>query len=300
MNALLLLATLLLAADAKIVGVEGAPKAGRDGAWRVAKAGEAIAEDELLLLAAGESVEVELAGGRKKTVQGRAIVAMRRLAASGSTDKAVLLAKAAHVSSRNIEAAELSTAVAPRGAEIEDAPQGTGRRAVAFLGADDAMRPKSTDADFAEWYLRQSEYRLAVAHAWRILESSEAPASERRRAHLVLAAVWVREGALGTAIGDLDAAAAPSEDPALAPFRASALARRGQLRMQLGEDDTQAEADFEAAIDAAPDSNGAAIAHFFLGTLALSRGDEAVAKARFARLTPYPELKQAADELLAD
>ena len=173
----------------------------------------------------------------------------------------------------------------------------------AFIGEDTTGGTRRfSEADAAEDRFNAGLVPEARMKAQEIVANPKASPLEKRRANLLVGRIAAGEAAFGDALKALDAAAAKvdgEEDSVKAQnVRAAALAQRGQVHLQLGND-ARAAADFLAATLAAPESSSAAQAFFFLGTIAASANDLEGAKANFAKLDKFPELKSAGNEILS-
>lgn len=279
-------------------------RVGRPPDWRAAAPGTTIGPTELLEVPDGAKVTVRLPDGGTQVFEGPAVISGRRLVNDITpAGRAVFFNKAFQdaTATLSLEAKETgSTAIAARGRELggEQTKLGQGRRGVTFLGEEDEAT-RSSAADYAESYLRQADYRLAVDAAWTAIRDPDPGSLEARRGHLVMARVAALEGSHELALRDLHAACRPGAGSGEAGrHRAAALVARGQAWVALG-DDNKAREDFEAALALDPDGASGAQANFFLGAIALSRQDVETARDRFGRLGRFPELQKAGAELLA-
>ncbi len=293
---ILVLASASAAASVPTVkSAAGEVKIGRPGAWRTAKAGGTIREDEYLSVEPGAKVTVTIGDGSDQSFLGKAVLSGHRLAMA----KSVLLSEQVRKQTfAGLDYDPNSTENAERGTEVGET--GRRRRKVSFMGEEEEeRRVATTDADYAEARLRLGDGPGAIDFAWPILANPDSSPLERCRAHLVMGRVAAADADVALAIREFDAAARPIEMwiPHAVEFHGDALLQRGQARMQ-GDDDTGASADFSETIAIAPQSASAAQANFFLGVLALSRSDADSARLRFAKLAGYPELSRAAEELL--
>ena len=292
------------AQPAKVVTSTGTVMIGRDPQWTAAKPGAEIAETDFLSIADGARLTVLLPDGTKQDLEGKAMVSGRRLLSDRSAaGKLVFFSKSFQdAAATRVEFKEGSTAIAIRSKDLSDDREklGTGKkRGLSFLGEDDE-EPHSTNADFADSFLRRGDYMLAMDRAWMVLKDADSTPLERRRAHLVMGQVAAGEGSYERAMRDFDGAAerAAEDDRAARIYRQIALVQRGQIYLAT-DHDSRAGEDFREAIDIDPESAPAAQARFFLGALALSSNDVDAARTLFGKLGSFPELQQAGEQLLA-
>ena len=294
-------AAMLHAGVASVVDVRGAVRITGTTATaaRAAHAGDEIGEKDLVLVPESGAVTLRLADGTETRVEGKAIVAGRRLRSRNAAAFHAIAARSVGLVSHEIETAGSTTAMAIRGDEAEAPELGDAVRAprgMTFLGEGGETR-RSSDAEFAERSLREADFAEAERLAIRSLADREAMHEERRRANRVLAFIAMRAGDASTAVLHFDRAIADTTAADGRPVLDALHVERARSRLLLA-DDEGAESDLRLALEAGGDPPRRMEAHFLLGILAVGKGDKRAAKMHFAVLENVPALEAAAAEAL--
>lgn len=296
----LLAAALLQAGVASVVAVQGEVRitATDASAARPVAAGDEIGEKDLVLVPAQGSVTLKLADGTETKVDGKAIVAGRRLAGAKKAAFGQLAARSVDLVTHELETASSSTAMAIRGDEDrgDSAETERPRRDVSFLG-DDGKSHRASDADVAEFSLRKGDLAGAEKRALAVLESAASERDERRRAYRVLAFVALAKDEPVAGAGHLDRALADSSPVDGRVVVDTLRIERARVRVLLG-DDAGAQSDLRAVLETGGPASRRMEAHFLLGILALGAGDTKAATKEFALLENEPTLEAAAAEAL--
>lgn len=298
----ILLASMALhAGAASVVEVRGEVRitATDAAAARAARAGDEVGEKDLVLVPAQGSVTLKLEDGTQTKIDGKAIVAGRRLTGGKKAGFAQLAARSADLVAQELETAGASTAMAVRGDEAEPGDPGETarpRRDVSFLGADGKAR-RSSEIEVAEFSLEKGDRVEAGRRAQAVLEDAASEREERRRAHRVLALVSLGADDVIAGAAHLDRALADSSAADGRAILDSLRIERARARMLLA-DDAGAQSDLRIVLEPGGDTPRRMEAHFLLGILSLGAGDTNAAAAEFAMLDRVPALEAAAEEAL--
>lgn len=312
-----LLSSSVLAATPILVSASGDSKVGRAGAFKPAKAGMEVTEQDFIVLAPGAKATVKLADGTTAQFEGKLMVPGRRLVSAKEAGALIKLGQSLQKAAEAVVGSDTVATVPGSGkANNESDKLGSKSKGMLFVGEDGAGK-RTSPAEYAELSLRENDRFLARKRAEDILADAKADSLERRRASLVLAQVYVADDEITKALG-MFARAIEADKNELAgekSVRTAALVKRAQLHRDLG-DLAKAKADLKEAIAAYPETDKTrplawSHAQFLTGAIALEEGRTAEATAAFKKI-PSPEdrdvgpnfdslreLKKTADELVA-
>lgn len=312
-----LLSSTALAASPVLVSASGDSKVGRAGAFKPAKAGMAVSEQDFIVLAPGAKATVKLADGSMAEFEGKLMVPGRRLVSAKEAGALIKLTQSLQKAAEAVVGSDTVATVPGAGkASNEGDKLGSRSKGMLFVGEEPSGK-RTSPAEYAEVSLRANDRFLARERAEDILADAKADSLERRRASLVLAQVYVADDEITKALGMFARAIEPgkSELAGEKSVRTAALVQRAQLHRILG-DVAKAKSDLKEATAAYLDTDGTrplawSHAQFLIGAIALEEGNTAEAAAAFKKI-PSPqdrdvgpnfdslrELKKTADELVA-
>ncbi len=256
---------------------------GKEGAWKPAKAGMAIADTDFVKIPDGAAATITLPDNTSRDFKGKAVIPGRRLGDKVSAGMSVWFSQSVQKVAGT--AATVTKANGIRKAGVETASEKT----VVWDGMS-GVTHKTMPAERAEYYFSRGLYNEAAKQAAEVVADPDASLVQKRRAHLVLGECSASSASYSTALKDLDIAAEPTTEAegTDAPLlRVQSLLQRGQVQTQLGND-TAAQEDFKI-VAASPDKVPASQAKFLLGILAFGSKDQKTARNWFDQLKDSDE-----------
>ena len=271
------------ASQATIKSASEGVQLGKEGDWKSAKAGMAIADTDFVKIPDGAAATITLPDKTTRDFLGRAIIPGRRLTSEKTSAGAMIwfsqgVQKAATAIVGKEGDGSAGNAAGKAGTPTPHPPVWAGEGPTEHHGSPIEL----PDLEYSKGH-----YAAAIAIANAVLADPKATAYDRRLAQEVRGTIAAANAEYAAALKDLDAAAGPvmvEESTGSASVRVAALLQRGQVNTQLGNDAKAAE-DFKAAADAAPDKSPQRYqAKFLLGVLAASQNDLKTARNWFEQI----------------
>jgi hypothetical protein len=276
-----LLASSAFAATATIKTASKGVQVGKEGAWKDAVPGMAIAETDFIKIPENATTTVVLPDKTTKDFAGRTVVPGRRLSDKNAAGAMIWFSRGVQAIAGAGETTTAANGIKKDGNEADKLGQKTDR--LVFDGASGATHRVSeavvADVDFSAGHFDQAENAAKLA-----LSDERSTAVDKQLAHLILGQLSASNAAYSDALKEFELAAAmtPEGGRDTEGVRRRALLQRGQSQMQLG-DDAAAKKDFEEVAKSS-DKVAATQAKFFLGSLALNQHDTKTAKSYFDEL----------------
>ncbi len=251
---------------------------GKEGAWKPAKAGMAIADTDFVKIPADAAATITLPDNTTRDFKGKAVIPGRRLGDKAGAGMSVWF-------SQSVQKMAGTGTTMTKANGMGKADDMTASHKDPIWDSMEGVTHKLTLAEIAEVDFSGGRYEKAATEAAKVIADAEAAPVQKRRAHLVLGECSASSASYTAALKELDIASEPvasTEGPDGPLLRLAALLQRGQVQTQLGND-AAAQEDFKI-VAASAEKAPAAQAKFLLGVIAFGSKDQKTARNWFDQL----------------